>query len=118
MDSYPDTGKVQVSIVYNIPVTNKYQVLEVDQVVQPGKFTIVRMASPLPYKSGNPAVSATPNIVLDKQDLENLDPMLTSTDAHQDTTNLPPEFHKCKAQIGTKFGCTPLTPICVYKGES
>ena len=28
-----------------------------------------------------------------------------------------PEYQKCKAQIGTKFGCIPLAPIYVYRGE-
>ena len=132
MDSYPDTGTVQVFNVYTIPVTNKYQVQEMDQVVQAvnvhqNSYTcdqilkgggVVRMASPLPSKSGTPAVAAAPNIVLDKQDLENPDPMLTITDAHNDTANLPPKFYKCKAQIGTQFGCTPLTLIYVYRGKS
>ena len=27
-----------------------------------------------------------------------------------------PEYHKCKEQIGTKFGCVPLAPIHVYRG--
>ena len=30
--------------------------------------------------------------------------------------SLLPEFEKCKAQIGTKFGCIPLAPIYVYRG--
>ena len=31
--------------------------------------------------------------------------------------SLVPEFEKCKAQIGTKFGCIPLAPIYVYRGH-
>ena len=30
--------------------------------------------------------------------------------------SLLPAFEKCKAQIGTKFGCIPLAPIYVYRG--
>ena len=39
------------------------------------------------------------------------------TNILEENTILVPEFQKCKAQIATKFGCVPLTPIYVYKGR-
>ena len=101
----------------DVQVSNVNQNSDTCDQIQEGGGT-VRVASPLPSKSSNPAVSAAPNIVPEahKQDLDNPDPTLIIKDVQNDTSNLVPEFHKCKVQIGTKFGCIPLTPM--YKGES
>ena len=44
------------------------------------------------------------------------DPVLDSDDTSDTNFSFHPEFHEYKSQIGTKFGCVPLTPIYVYKG--
>ena len=41
----------------------------------------------------------------------------TQSDVTGIVPELVPEYQKCKAQIGTKFGCVPLAPIYVYKGQ-
>ena len=38
-------------------------------------------------------------------------------EVQEDISNLVPEFQKSKDQIGTKFGCVPLSPVYVYKGQ-
>ena len=55
---------------------------------------------------------------MSKQEVgHSLDPILDPKHSSDDNPNLVLEFQKCKAQIGTKFGCIPLTPIYVYKGR-
>ena len=39
------------------------------------------------------------------------------TNSSNANPNLVLEFQKCKAQIGNKLGCIPLTPMYVCKGH-
>ena len=65
-----------------------------------------------------PSASDTVQTAIRKQPFHSPDPDLTHLDIVGNNPNLIPEYQKCKAQIGTKFDCIPLTPIYVYKGCS
>ena len=117
--------------LYNNPVQNSFEALEMDQEIQAGTTSVGKdllscpqddrepavHAIPVQTKTNKPAVLSTSNTVLNGaiQDCQYIpDPVFTDMDTQADNSNQLLEFQKCKEQIGTKFGCVPLTPIdCV-----
>ena len=122
----------RVSNAYNIP--DKFQLLDVDQEIQVSTDNGVCDHTVVPQKVCKGIMShatldnesniyhtslVADSIQTHSSDTVQHDPDPDSTqlniiDANPD---LGPEYHKCKAQIGNKFGCIPLAPIYVYKGE-
>ena len=69
-------------------------------------------------KQAIPPVSNTVPESTVHEPLQSPNPIFTAIDTPGGNAKLVPEFYNCQAQIGTKFGCIPLTPIYVYKGCS
>ena len=124
----------RVSNAYNIPVTNKFQLLRVDQEIQVSTDSGISDHTVVAQKVCKGIMSharldnesniyhtslVSDSIHTHSSDTVQHDPDPDSTQLKIIDTNpdLVPEYHKCKAQIGTKFGCIPLAPIYVYKGE-
>ena len=142
MHSCPDpivdnnTDNNEVRQVYNIPVVNRFHTLQADEGVQVSTDTITKEQLSVPQVPGSSGtrlqdqVAKVPDVPLDLQVMDTSytsvsnssqtypDPDSTQSDVTAMVPELLPEYQKCKAQIGTKFGCVPLAPSYVYKGQS
>ena len=124
----------RVSNAYNIPVTNQFQLLDADQEIQVSTdngvcdHTVVHQRVCKGIMShatlDNESNIYHTSLVADSTQTHNSDTVQHDPDPDSTQLNiidanpdLVPEYHKCKAQIGTKFDCIPLAPIYVYKGE-
>ena len=122
----------QVSSHYSIPVANKFHLLDVEEEIQMNTDKAVHEPAVVP------TISESINLHSDLKDTNTKNTSLVGDTIHTfnshveqgcsdmdltrsgsiDTDPEPiPEYRKCKAQISTKFGCVPLAPIYVYKGE-
>ena len=126
-------GTYQVSSQYSLPVTNKFQLLDVEEEIQmntdkamhePAVVLTVsestNLHSDLKDTNTKNTALAGDTIHTFSSDAEQgySDPDLTRSGSIDTDPEVVPEYRKCKAQIGTKFGCVPLAPIYVYKGEN
>ena len=133
VDNHTDNNEVRQ--VYNIPVVNRFHTLQADEGVQVSTDTITKeqLSVPQVVCSGTrlqDQVAKVPDVPLDLQVMDTSytsvsnssqtypDPDSTQSDVTAMVPELLPEYQKCKAQIGTKFGCVPLAPSYVYKGQS
>ena len=133
VDNHTDNNEVRQ--VYNIPVVNRFHTLQADEGVQVSTDTITKeqLSVPQVVCSGTrlqDQVAKVPDVPLDLQVMETSytsvsnssqtypDPDSTQSDVTAMVPELLLEYQKCKAQIGTKFGCVPLAPIYVHKGQS
>ena len=128
------TDSKEVSQVYNIPVANRFHALQADEGAQVSTHTITKeqLSVPQVVCSANrlqDQVAKVPDVPLDLQVMDTPyvsvsnssqtypDPESTQSDVTGIVPELVPEYQKCEAQIGIKFGCVPLAPIYVYKGR-
>ena len=134
IDSDLGVHNFQVSNLYNIPVTNRFQMLEINQETQVsadnGSYDTSKVTQDVwKAKRSDVKLSIKPNTqdipfashaiqtFSAEEPIHSLDPDFNQLDTVNHNPDLIPEYQKCKAQIGTKFGCIPLTQIYVYKGE-
>ena len=133
VEIYDNTGSMDLGKCQSIPLNNRYQVLETlqeDQVNtfgggsnrdsprQDGSWVTTDTSSLLPKLNSQISCSESKAVdeMLEQEVVHGPDLVSDSGDNSDTNFSLVPEFHKCKAQIGTKFGCVPLTPIYMYKG--
>ena len=122
----------QVSSEYNILVTNRFQLLHVEEEIQmdtdkamhiPTVNLSVSESTKLnsDFRDTNTenssSVGDTVHTLISHTEQGYSDPDFNSSSTFDTDPDLLPEYRKCKSQIGTKFGCIPLAPIYVYKGE-
>ena len=133
VDNSTDSNKV--SPIYNIPVVNRFHTLQVDEGLQVSIDAVTKeqLSVPLVVGCGTRSQDDIKKVPDVPRDLQVMDipyvAVSNSTHAHPDldftqsgVTGIVPEsvqeYQKCEAQIGTKFGCVPLAPIYVYKGQT
>ena len=129
IDSDPGIHNFQVSNRYNIPVTNRFQMLEINQETQVstdnGSYDASKVSQDV-WKAKRsdvklsienntqdiPFASHTVQTFSEEKPVHSPYLDFSQLDTVNHNPDLIPEY-----QIGTKFGCIPLTPIYVYKGE-
>ena len=135
VEMYEDKGSMDLGKCQPVPLNNRCQVLEnlhddqarifgcsskTDSPVQDSSWIITASPPLLPKLKSQVSCSSSTAVagILEQKVVHGSDPVSHSGDTSDTNSSFLPEFHKCKAQIGTKFICVPLTPIYVYKGPS
>ena len=111
---------IPVSQTFCLPTNNRFQILDTiqaDQVSGVNTFHDNRDATSVliigdSYSKRPKTDQSSRNRAIQVDQGSQVIPDLTGSLDRE--LSLPPEFEKCKAQIGTKFGCVPLAPIYVY----
>ena len=109
MASNPQATHRQVKQCEPVAISNRFQVLDSIQEVQPITSG---------EDSSHNGHSSTSDSYLHEDFTAHQKVLQPDPDTNIVDYTSVPEYKKCKEQIGTKFGCVPLAPIYVYKGPT
>ena len=109
MASNPQATHRQVKQCEPVAISNRFQVLDSIQEVQPITSG---------EDSSHNGHSSTSDSYLHEDFTAHQKVLQPDLDTNIVDYTSVPEYKKCKEQIGTKFGCVPLAPIYVYKGPT
>ena len=118
-----NSGRMQVSTSEFLPMINRFQVLATGQAYQVSGannfYSDDSYATSVPLKmdSYNKRPKTDQSAKNSDRQMDQISHVSQDLPSPLDLDlSLVPEFQKCKAQIGTEFGCIPLAPIYVYQG--